>query len=51
MIKVLVVCLVIAGFILWLTIYITNKAYQRKWDQEDPVESTDDVSMGEKSNS
>jgi len=51
MIIVLVVSLILAGLILWLTIFVTNKAYARKWELDDPKETTDYVIMDQKAGS
>jgi len=47
---VLVVSLIIAGLVLWLTIFVTNKAYARKWELDGP-EDNDHVIMEHKPNS
>lgn len=33
---ILIVTLIITALVSWITIYVTNKAYSRKWDQEEP---------------
>ncbi|EGL13286.1 hypothetical protein HMPREF9413_1613 [Paenibacillus sp. HGF7] len=35
MIASLIIGLALAGLILWATIWITNKAYSRKWENPD----------------
>jgi hypothetical protein len=35
MIATLIFSLVVAALILWATIWITNKAYSKKWEQPD----------------
>jgi lipopolysaccharide export LptBFGC system permease protein LptF len=35
MIVTLVIALVVAALILWATIWVTNKAYAKKWENSD----------------